>query len=262
MLQNRNIVGSLAALRIPDMTHTTSEPDTSIRKRSGWLIPIVVFLATAGLSALLLLYYIAPRPLSFVREPPAPTASTQPVHISVGGLDLAIPANYVVFASARDGGRRSDVALFALLPRMTGYAPALAHDFASNASNSRVIYFLLREDQLNLREDERFQRIYLAYVENPAGTAAPYGLTEYRFADNSGYRGEDLFVGETTHGKALFRCVRYSATVPSPSCLRELPLANGIALSYRFKRAHLKDWAAISANVEKLVRSFITPAQP
>jgi hypothetical protein len=41
-----------------------------------------------------------------------------------------------------------------------------------------------------------------------------------------------------------------------------LPLANGIALSYRFKRAYLKDWAAISANVEKLVRSFITPAQP
>jgi hypothetical protein len=45
--------------------------------------------------------------------------------------------------------------------------------------------------------------------------------------------------------------------VPSPSCLRETPLTQGVALSYRFKRAQLAKWQQISAGADALVRSFL-----
>jgi hypothetical protein len=39
--------------------------------------------------------------------------------------------------------------------------------------------------------------------------------------------------------------------------LRETPLTQGVALSYRFKRAHLAQWREIGAGADALVRSFL-----
>ena len=60
----------------------------------------------------------------------------------------------------------------------------------------------------------------------------------------------------------VLRCVRLSESVPSPSCLRDVKLARGVALSYRFKRTHLVQWQEIAQGVEALVKSFRTPKRP
>ena len=52
-------------------------------------------------------------------------------------------------------------------------------------------------------------------------------MTEYAFRDDSGYRGEDLFVGQGTSGPVVLLCVRFSQQVPSPSCLRDVRLKRG-----------------------------------
>ena len=56
------------------MTHTADDDGEPIQKRSGWLLPLAVFVVTAGLSALVLYYYLGPRPAAFVRDTPSPTA--------------------------------------------------------------------------------------------------------------------------------------------------------------------------------------------
>ena len=84
-----------------------------------------------------------------------------------------------------------------------------------------MVYILIREEQLNLNEAERLKRIYLNYVTDPAGKRGPFGLTQYTFRDDSGYRAEDLFVGERSDGPVVMRCWRFSQDVPSPSCLRD-----------------------------------------
>jgi len=66
--------------------------DDTIRQRSGWLIPVGVFAVTAVLSAMVLLFYLAPTPQSFIEEHPAPTSRTDPVHITVNGVAFTIPA--------------------------------------------------------------------------------------------------------------------------------------------------------------------------
>ncbi|HSZ73539.1 MAG TPA: hypothetical protein VK779_01875 [Rhizomicrobium sp.] len=239
----------------------TDFADGPVQRQSGWLLPIAVFVITAALSAIFLIYYLRPSPRSLSEEQPWPTSDTEVVRLSVHGLALAVPSNYIIFRSARDGGPQKDVALFALLPDFHGYSDAEAQSFSSNAPDSQVIYLLVEEDRLGLSESERLQRIYLNYVAHPQGSPGPFGLTEYTFRDDSGYRGEDLFVGQTEKGTALFRCVRFSQDVPSPSCLRETHLAHGVTLSYRFKRAYLAHWREIGDGADVFIHGFVARAQ-
>lgn len=240
------------------MVSRNRDMDETVKQRSGWLIPLAVFIVTAVLSALFLLFYLAPAPSSFIEEHQSPTSRADVVQMSVGGLALRIPANYLLYASARRGGARQRVELFAKYPDFSGYSDWESQTFASNATDSPMIYMLVREEPLALGEDERLKRIYLGYVENPSGEAGPFGLTEYNFRNDSGYRGEDLFVGQEGSHPVVMRCVRLSQEVPSPSCLRDVPLSREIVMTYRFKRSHLADWRDIADGVNKLVRTFET----
>jgi hypothetical protein len=233
--------------------------DETVKQRSGWLIPIAVFVVTAVLSAVILLLYLAPTPQSFLQEHPSPTSRADPIDLSVNGLSLKIPANFIIYSSARQGGPRKDVALFTTFPDFRGYSDWEASNFTSNAADSPVIYMLIREEVLDLSEEERLQRIYLTYVADPAAKPGPFGLTDYAFRDDSGYHGKDLFVGQGTTGPVVMLCDRFSQLVPNPSCLRDVRLKHGVALSYRFKRAHLANWHEIADGIGVLVQSFRRP---
>jgi hypothetical protein len=233
--------------------------DETVKQRSGWLIPIAVFVVTAVLSAVILLLYLAPTPASFIEEHPSPTARADIIDLSVNGFALKVPANYIIYSSARQGGPRKDVALFTTFPDFHGYSDWEASNFTSNAADSPVIYMLIREEDLDITEADRLQRIYLAYVADPAGKPGPFGLTEYPFRDDSGYHGKDLFVGLTANGPVVILCDRFSQLVPNPSCLRDVRLKRGVALSYRFKRAHLANWHEIADGIATLVQTFRHP---
>ena len=249
------LIGASQADRV-EMAMTYSDSDGLIRRRSGWMIPLGVFLVTFVLSALLLIYYLAPSAPNFLEEQVSPTSRTDLVALRVHGLKLWIPANYLQYASSRRGGAFKDVAMFALLPDLSGWSDDDAPSFSGNTADSPVVYLLIREERLNLTEADRLARIYMAHVADNKGTAGPFGLTQYAFRDDTGYRNEDLFVGQTPTGPQLLRCVRFSPRVPSPSCLRDTPIAHDVALSYRFKRAHLAEWRQIGQAIGRLVARF------
>jgi hypothetical protein len=239
------------------MTSRDHNAEDTVKQRSGWLIPLAVFVVTAVLSALFLLFYLAPTPTSFIEEHQSPTSRTDSVHTSIGGLSLDIPANYLLYASARQGGERKQVELFAKFPDFHGYSDWESQSFSGNSPDSPIIYMLIRNEPFNLSEEERLKRIYLGYVADPQGKRGPFGLTQFSFRDDSGYRREDLFVGEVRNRPIVMRCVRYSPEVPSPSCLRDVRLSSTVVLSYRFKRAHLASWNEIADGVGGLIRSFL-----
>ena len=166
--------------------HMSGSETDDVRQRSGWLIPIAVFVVTAGLSALFLLYYLAPAPTSFIEDHPVPTSITDPISFKVGKLALTIPANYVMYQSARNGGEQEKIEIYATYPDFHGYTEADSQTFAGNGSDSPVVYMLIRRDDLNISEDQKFQRIYLNYVVNTEGTQGPFGLTQYAFRDDFG----------------------------------------------------------------------------
>ena len=233
--------------------------DETIRKRSGWLIPLGVLVVTFLLSAMFLLLYLAPSAPSLFEEQISPTSRTDIIRLRVHGHPFYIPANYLEYESARQGGDRREIALFALLPDMSGWSNWEAGSFGSNAADSQVVYLLIRDERLGITESERLRRVYLGYVTDTRGRPGPYGLKQFEFRDDSGYHDEDLFVGETARGLMVLRCVRSGAEVPSPSCLRDTLIAPGVSLSYRFKRSHLSEWREIGAGVDRLIAGFEKP---
>jgi len=241
------------------MTQRSGRYDRTLRERSGWLIPLAVFIVTAALSAFFLALYLAPTPTSLIEEHPSPTPRTDRVRLRIGGLTLAIPANYLPYANAQQGGDLKLVELYTKYPGFQGFSEPQSKAFAGSSVDSPIIYILIRKDRFNLDEAERLQRIYMSYVALGAQRPSSYGLMQYAFRDDSGYRNEDLFVGNTAHGPVVMRCVRFSTQVTNPSCVRDVALANGVVLSYRFKRAYLPEWRQLAQGVMGLVRSFILP---
>ncbi len=224
-------------------------------ERSAWLIPLAVFVVTAALTAAFLAYYLFGSRL-LGPEPPAPRDSAQIVALSVGGIGFHIPANYIVFASQRQGGPQESLDLVALLPDMQGYTLAAAEKFSSDQPDSPVLNLSMAADRVAITDAEKLERIYMPYVTNPEGTTGPFGLTEYGFGTGSGYSDEVLFVGASPNGPILFLCVQPSAGNPAPTCQGTVPLGSGLSLTYRFKRLHLERWNDISTGVRALIGAF------
>ncbi len=224
----------------------------NVHQHSGWLIPAALFFAVLLLSGLFLGWYLRPGP-----RVAAPTGKADLVALTVRGTAFAIPANYIENSQARAGGALDSLALVALFPSLKGYSEAQARLFSANAPDSPAVHLVLRGDPNGLDMRARLDRIYMPYITDPRGMAAPFGLTQYGFAPNSGYERNDLFAGENGTGLMLFLCERPAADLPSPNCTAlDRPLGKGVAVSYRFKRAWLGRWRELSAGMDGLIRRF------
>ena len=225
-----------------------------IHQHSGWLIPLGVILVILALSGMFLLYYLRPAPGAF-RDRQGGTAG---VTLAVRGTRLRIPASYLE-AGGTHGGDVDVVAMSALLPDMRGYSPADSTLFARNAADSPVLHLLIKADTNSLDAASRFERIYKPYILAPDGAAGPFGLTRYTFRVDSGYGRDDLFVGDVPGlGTLLLLCEQPAQDVPSPNCLAiDRPIAPGVTMSYRFKRAQLANWRQISSGADRLISGFL-----
>jgi hypothetical protein len=227
--------------------------DSEIHRHSGWLIPLGFLAVVAALCGAFLLYYLRPATAPFRDN--RPTAATTMVHLSVRGLKLNVPARYIESRAARGGGDQDVVPLFAALPDMRGFSDAESALFASNAADSPTVHIVIRADTNGLDTRSRLARIYMPYILDPKGEPAPFDLVRYTFRPDSGYGRDDLYVGND--GDMLFRCERPAQNLPSPNCLAiERPIAQGVNLSYRFKRAQLSRWQGINGGIGRLVASF------
>jgi hypothetical protein len=226
------------------------------RERSGWLIPLAVFLVTAVLIGLVLLYYLSPTPSELIEEQPSPTSVETPVTLRVGSQNFHVPANYLPYASARKGGTFSEVKLMALLPGLDGYSSGEASAYTWDSPDSRLLDIRLRARTI-LDEQGRLDRIYLPQVENRDGAPGPFGLTLFTFRESSSYRDDELYVGQTEGGPIVIRCSKAVSASVAGACLREWPVGTGVAFSYRFKRAHLENWRAIDKAAHELLATFM-----
>src|SRR2546421_347989 len=154
---------------------------TNIKERSGWWAPVAVVVVVVLFSIFVLLYYLAPNPVSFIEERPSLSARIEKVQVTVGDLELRIPANYVVFASARKGGVRREIDIAARLPAFEGYTDPERGVFSANGPTSPIVRVKVREEPFAVPEGVRLARIYLGEVVDPRGQSAAYGLRRYEF---------------------------------------------------------------------------------
>jgi hypothetical protein len=227
-----------------------------IRQHSGWLIPLGLALVILALCGVFLLYDLRPGIGLFRNN--APTADASTVSLSVRGVPFRVPGNYLESRTTRRGGDLDVMTLSALLPDMRGYSTPDAAQFLSNAADSPLVHLILRGDTNGLGAADRLARIYMPYVADPKGTPDQFGLTRYTFRADTGYERNDLYVGASGEGPLLLLCERPAQDLPSPNCLAiDRPVAPGVVLSYRFKRAQLSRWPDIAGGVDRLVARFM-----
>ena len=233
------------------MTHTDRPEE--IHQHSGWLIPLAFLAVMVALSAIFLLYDLRPGPGPRVGR----TADAAPVPLTVRGLKLVVPANYLDSRDARQGGDQDTLTLSALLPDMRGYSPDDARLFTGNAPDSPVVHLLFKGDENDLDAAARLERIYRPYIAAPEGRQGDFGLTQYSFRADSGYGRQDLFAGIAGGRLLLFLCERADPNLPSPNCLATgRPVGQNLSFSWRFKRAYLARWREIAAGVDGLLTRF------
>ncbi len=237
------------------MSRAGNEFGGPARERSGWLIPLAVFLVTAVLTGLVLLYYLSPSPSELIEEQQSLSDSTAVVSLSVGSEKFHIAANYLPYPSARKGGAVDPLKLIALLPDLDGYSSGDASEFADDSADSRVLHLNLRAQPI-LSEEDRMARIYMPQVDNQQGAPGPYGLTQYTFLPSSSYRDEELFVGKGGAGIVVLRCTKPMSDTVAPTCLRDTPIAKDVGMSYRFKRRQLEHWRDIDKKVREMIAAF------
>ena len=122
-----------------------------IHRHSGWLIPGIFFFALMLLSGLLLGWYLRPG----LKPSQPPTGQSNRVTVTIGGVSLSIPANFIESSTARTGGEMDAITLAALFPSWHGYSQAEAGLFLGNAPDSLVIRLSLRGDPNSLEPRER-----------------------------------------------------------------------------------------------------------
>jgi hypothetical protein len=247
------LLGSSQTEDARTVTGQSSKPE-EIHQHSGWLIPLGLLVVIAVLSGLFLLYDLRPGP----GPRSGRSADAQPVTLSVRGLKLTVPANYLDNNDSQAGGDRDVLALSALLPDLRGYSPEDARLYIGNAPDSQVVRLLFKGDENDLDAAARLERIYRPYLKSPEGAPGEFGLTQYAFRPDSGYARQDLFAGYDRDRLVLFLCERTGPDLGSPNCqMTGRPVARNLSFSYRFKRAHLDQWREIAPQVDALLARFL-----
>ncbi|MCE9651280.1 MAG: hypothetical protein K8R18_16795 [Parvibaculum sp.] len=237
--------------------------DDLVHERPAWILPALVLLAVTAFSGFFLYHYFGPTPGELLGHAPRASAERRKVEAVVGGTRFLIPENYTRYPSQRSGGAQPEIAMHALLPDFSPFTPERQSEFTDNSPSGQVIYFTLHESEAMLPAERRLKEIYSKYFVSPKPEKDRTGLEKFSFRDDSGYKNQDLLVGADADGRlVLLLCQRVTPLVESPNCTRTLLLTQNLALTYRYKRAHLNAWQRIDELMIRIVTSFEAPGLP
>jgi len=225
-----------------------------IVERPPWLIPLLITCGVIAFAALFLWYYVGPSAEELLGRAPEATASAELVQVRIGDVAMAVPASYTRYASTRQGGAFERLDLHALLPELDPFTPSTRVEFDRSDPLSPVLHMRIEQTTSVLAAQRRLELIYLPAATDPEGEPGPYGLRHYVFGDDTGLRGQDMYVGDGPAGApAILVCTR---TAPLVWCRRDILLSETVVLRYRYKRAHLEQWKQIDNQALALIASF------
>lgn len=229
-------------------------------ERPPWLLPLLVAAGVIVFAAIFLWYYVGPTTEEILGLAPEATDRMDTVQVSIGDVQLAVPANYTRFSAARAGGALERLDLHALLPDLEPFSERTRAEFDRSDPLSPVLHMRIEEAGNVLAAQPRLELIYLPHVTNRDGEPGPFGLRHYVFRNDTGLAGQDMYVGPGPAGApVILVCAR---DAPLLWCRREILLSDTVVFRYRYKRAHLEQWREIDRAAIALVAGFRDNARP
>ena len=228
-----------------------------VHAHSSWILPAILLTVAALIAGGFYIFFTGPTVEDLQGNTTWPTASTATADIHIDNAVFRIPANYTKLRRSRSDGDADDIPMFALLPGITPWTQNEAAEFRSNDAKARVMELSLAVDKTPLTYQDKFERGIRPLSTTPDGIEGPFGLTTYKFTKDSGYETTEWFSAKLEDGSMfVMRCDASATPSFGSNCTRVTRLADGISLTYRYKRAHLANWKTIDAAVLKRIASF------
>ncbi len=236
----------------------SNNSDQMVQERPAWAIPLAVAAGVAVFSAAFSYYYFGPTPSEILGLAPRASESSEKVNMVIGDSRFQVPSNFTRYPLQRAGGTQNEIDLHALLPELTPYSTEQKDAFENNTSGSMVAHIKIHLAENLLPASRRFDNIYARHIASQTPAAHPTGLHQFDFSQNSGYRDQDLFVEDRPQTQPLLLlCFRETEIIFSPNCTRTFHITDTVALTYRYKRTHLENWATIDTAITSLIEGFI-----
>lgn len=183
------------------------------------------------------------------------SADTRSVRLVVGNEALEIPANMIRTGRQRRGGPMERVDLVVTWPDLDGYSAATAEAFRDGSPLAPLVYFSLVPYDSPLDADTRLDTVYARFFTGEP-LKGPSGLTGRVLSGASGYEGEEVYFTAPGERRFVARCVAKATPEMPATCIRDVIVAPGLSLFYRFNRFYLGDWRAMDEGLRELVATF------
>ena len=178
--------------------------------------------------------------------------------IIVGNDVLNIPANVFRFEEQRQATTLKRLDLFYYWPGFQGYSKANHNLFyGQDSSTENLIFSSIENRKMQLDMSARLQPVYSGLLEGEQKQSVG-GLIFQRLKPEAGYSGEELHYQTEGPAPYVVRCQRIGNGEISSSCMRDIHIGKGLALSYRFSRKLLPHWRAIEATMQKLTYGYLS----
>ena len=175
------------------------------------------------------------------------------VEATVGQAKLALSSRFLRPSSRHDGPTPAlEAAVF-----FPGFAPAGDFDDVTARTDldqrlADTVFIVVRPPNPSLDPADRTARLYERFLEDDAWSH-PGGLIARAFADDSPFRGEELYFTAPEGREFAARCRKPDPTAKTPNtCLAEMRMGD-VDLEIRFAAAHLSEWQALSDGARGLI---------
>ena len=212
----------------------------------------MIFVAIAGLLTLAL--SIAGRWIGERIVMGGHSTDDTPVILSVGENALALPANVLRFENQRKNGVYERVDAYFTWPGLEGYSRTNHRSFNQIENAGQLVFLTLAGQTMPLDMSARLEPVYGRLTQKRTPVAQG-GLTVLEFDADSRYAGELLYVGARA-GQPPFvvRCLKDDhLPAGSRSCMRDVNIAPGLTMTYRFSRDLLAEWQRLDEAINGFV---------
>lgn len=234
--------------------HLYSEPLPT--ERRGLLRPVLLGLSLFALFvALIWFVFFGPGFGSIFGRSDTPSISDRTISLDLAGQRFFIPENFLRRAEQRRGGQVKQIEIQTIWPGLEGYSDDNGEAFRDKSDTSPIVYVNLEAPPRLMRPAEVFHQIYPYFFAGPEADG-PHGLKTRPMDPNSGRADMDVYYSFAGNRFYMFHCLRAEDDLMPSDCFGDKVIEPKILARYRFRRALLKDWQEIDAQIELLLARF------
>lgn len=186
------------------------------------------------------------------------TANLSIKQIIVGNDVLNIPSNVFRFEKQRQATTSKRIDLFYYWPGFQGYSAANHNLFyGPESSTENLIFSTIKNRDMQFDMSARLQPVYSSLMEGDQKPSVG-GLIYQRLKPEAGYSGEELHYQAESQQPYVVRCQRFEKGKILATCMRDMHIGKGLAISYRFSRSLLPHWRAIEATMQKMTQGYLS----